>query len=176
MPRFWLPLMLSSCFILGTVWLLVPPLRFNLSASMPVGVYRLCSERPARNALVMFCLEGVWASLARGRDYLTEGTCPAGQQPLLKEVMALEGDLVTVDAMGVSVNGHLLANSRTRSSDSKGRALGSSLVEGTVPKSHALVMGRTPQSFDGRYFGLLPMAHLQCVEPLFTLNSGEHHD
>jgi type IV secretory pathway protease TraF len=54
--------------------------------------------------------------------------------------------------------------------DSQGRALLSALPEGIIPPGMALLLAKHPGSFDGRYFGLVPLDALQRVKPVFVFN------
>jgi len=132
-------------------------LRVNLTPSLPKGIYALRPGTPGKGDLVSFCLEGEFADLARERGYLQAGSCPSGLRPLLKMVTGLPGDVIPNDL-------HLW------SADSLGRALPSALPEGIIPPGMALVLAKHPGSFDGRYFGLVPLDALQRVKPVFVFN------
>lgn len=144
-------------------------LRFNLSASMPAGIYRLQEGSPVRGDLVQFvfphdCPFGV---LARERGYLGR---PESPYPLLKRVSAVACDLVEISPEGVRVNGVLQPDSRILEADSKGRPTRSVLKAGTVPEGLALLLAPSAKSFDGRYFGFVSVDRLQRVIPLITFN------
>ena len=144
---------------LGSVLLILAfaaGLRLNATASLPRGLYLLCPGMPERGEYAAFCLSGEFAELARERGYLQAGSCPSGLRPLLKRVAALPGDNVDTSALT------LLA------ADSHGRPLPSILHSGPVPSGMALLLADHPGSFDGRYFGLVPLNQLQRVRPLFT--------
>lgn len=131
-------------------------LRVNVTASVPRGLYLLCPGTPGRGEYAAFCLSGEFAALAKERGYLQAGSCPSGLRPLLKRVAALPGDVVNVSALTL------------RATDSQGRPLPSILHSGPVPAGMALLLADHPGSFDGRYFGLVPLDSLQRVRPLFT--------
>jgi type IV secretory pathway protease TraF len=57
-----------------------------------------------------------------------------------------------------------------RAVDSKGRPMPSILRAGTIPPGLALMLADHPGSFDSRYFGLIPLASLRRVEPVFSIN------
>lgn len=150
-------------------------LRYNLSASMPAGLYRLVDGNPGRGDLAHFvfpqdCPFGV---LARERGYLGK---PDSPYPLLKRVAAVAGDLVEIDALGVRVNNVQQPGSRILEADSKGRPNLSVLKSGTVPQGFALLLAPYSKSFDGRYFGFVSVDRLQRVIPLFTFNQEVRHD
>lgn len=131
-------------------------LRVNVTASLPRGLYLLCPGTPGRGDFAAFCLSGEFAALAGERGYVLAGSCASGLRPLLKRVVALPGDVVDASALPL------------RTADSQGRPLPSALYSGVVPPGMALLLADHPGSFDGRYFGLAPLASLQRVRPLFA--------
>ena len=132
-------------------------LRVNLTPSLPKGIYALCPGTPGMGDLVSFCLEGEFADLARERSYLQAGSCASGLRPLLKRVAGLPGDAIPHDL-------HIW------SADSLGRAMPSALPEGVIPSGMALLLANHTGSFDGRYFGLVPLDALQKIKPVFVFN------
>lgn len=159
-----LSLSLSGLFAAG--------FRLNVTPSLPRGVYHEAGGQPGRGDLVAFCLSGPWAGLARARGYLAPGACASGLRPLLKQVAALPGDGVHVSAEGIFViSGTEMRFWRTplRRQDARGRELPeSALRSGAVPQDMTLVLAEHPGSFDGRFFGLVPLSSLRRVEPIFT--------
>ncbi|WP_300162300.1 conjugative transfer signal peptidase TraF [Solidesulfovibrio sp.] len=166
---------LSVCSLtlaaLGFFW--VFGLRVNATASMPRGIYRLAPDAPERGDLVSVCLEqGYFAILALDRGYLRPGSCPNGLEPLLKRVAGMPGDHIEVGQDGIAINGRLWPQSRAVSWDSHGRPMpeAGSIGSRTIPESLALVLSDWhPGGFDSRYFGLVPMASLRKVEPVFLI-------
>jgi len=98
-------------------------LRFNLTSSLRVGIYRVSVEPPARGSIVHVCLSREVAEFARSRGYLGPGRCPSGVRPLEKVVLAVEGELVSLERDEIRVNGRAIPNSSTVLEDSRGRAL-----------------------------------------------------
>lgn len=150
-------------------------LRVNFTASMPRGLYILSSGAPVRGDMAAFCLDAwadPWLSLAKERGYLGPGLCPGNVQPLLKRIAAVSGDEVEVVPLGIVVatdGGMRFWRALLRNKDAKGRDLPeSALRSGIVPQDLTLVLADHPGSFDGRFFGLVPLASLQRVEPIFT--------
>ena len=90
-------------------------LHCNLTASLPLGLYREFPRPEGLGDLVAICPPAEWVRLVRDRGYLPPGRCDGGGAPLLKRIIAVEGQVVVVDAEGVSVDGHwLLAIGRLR--------------------------------------------------------------
>ena len=72
-------------------------LRLNVSASMPLGFWWVDTTPSFRTGdAVTVCLPDAVATMARSRGYVGSGTCSGDAEPLLKTVLALEGDTVTV--------------------------------------------------------------------------------
>jgi len=148
-------------------------LRVNATASMPRGFYLLVPGVPQRGDLVSICLEdGSSATLALKRNYLRPGSCPNGLEPLVKRVAGMPGDHLEIGQDGIAINGQLCPQSRALSRDSHGRPMPEAENFGsrTIPVGLALVLSdRHPGGFDSRYFGLVPMASLRKVEPVFLI-------
>lgn len=146
-------------------------LRWNVTSSLPRGLYRLSDEKPQRGDMVSFCLSGSWAELAASRGYVSGGACQYGIKPLLKMVAALPGDRLDVLQQGIKVQSNCSSFwfAPAMSHDFQNLPLpASQLSSGVVPKGKALVMGTHPGSFDSRYFGLVPLDSLIKAEPIFT--------
>ena len=74
--------------------------------------------------------------------------------PLLKRVVAVEGDWVSVSSSGVIINEQLLPNSAPLLRDKEGRALPvMNMDHYRLGTDQAFLMGVTPSSWDSRYFG-----------------------
>lgn len=156
----------------------------NHTGSMPLGLYRV-TRTPrdamtgapvlARGARVVWCLPLRLVDEARRRGYLGGGVCPGNVESILKEVAALPGDTVVVDADGMAVNGRRLPNSGPLARDSRGRAI-TAVPFGRYPvrPGEAWVWSPyTAHSFDSRYYGALPLADLVGVaRPLWTQDQG----
>lgn len=149
---------------LAIVLLGVLGFRFNLTESLPPGVYRVTSAPPARGSIVEVCLPRPVATFAGERGYLGPGICPGGVRPLGKVVLATEGDVVRHRPGAIRVNGGVVPNSRTAPRDSRGR---------TVPHqpwgSYRLGPGELwlfsdhPNAYDSRYFGPVEEANVVAV-------------
>jgi conjugative transfer signal peptidase TraF len=144
-------------------------IKINCSPSLPIGLYSTSSDRKA--SLIEFCPAEPFASLATSRGYRDRGTCRDGATPLLKPIVARAGDVVTVSAHGIGVNGRLLPNTAPLQTDTHGRpltpwpfgryAVGADTV--WVASSY------NPRSFDSRYIGPVPTAGIRdYVRPLLT--------
>ncbi len=99
---FWILILVVFC-ILGIIF--ISPVRFNITGSMPIGMYeRLHESSLKRSDIVSVCLPDSIAFEGKNRGFLASGECAQNTKPLLKEVIALPGDTVTVMDSGLCVN------------------------------------------------------------------------
>lgn len=172
------PRTIAPVVLLGAVgvvcWLVeATGLRFNLTPSVPVGVYRLTSSPPVKGDLVAVCLPAEFGMLGHSRRYLDAGRCPGGASPLLKQVGAAAGDLVEITSDGVFVNGVFLQASAPVF-DSDGRVL-DRLPDGELELAAGDLWVFSPHrdSWDSRFFGPLPRtAVLGAVRTIWTPLNG----
>ena len=149
-------------------------LRFNFTASMPLGVYRLTPAPPKgdlpRGTIVAACAPRIAAEVGRRRGYLAAGRCPAGTELLLKMIVAAGGDNVVISGNGVSVNGCKLPRSLQLASDDAGRSL-SRWPEGhyRLRSDQLWLYAANERSWDSRYWGPAAATDVTArAVPLFT--------
>jgi len=146
-------------------------LRVNMTRSLPMGLYLVTDD--ARCALVEFCPEGRAAEESKIRGYRNTGSCPDGGEPLIKPVVAHQGDIVEMFASGISVNGRLVSNTAPLSTDRVGRPLKSwAYGEYKVDASEVWVASAYNYgSYDSRYFGPIRIASIRHrLRPIWTLH------
>jgi len=140
-------------------------------SAAPAGIYRLSAAPIGRGALVAACLPAAIARTGLTRGYLREGDCPAGAEPVAKEIGALPGDELQIEPGFVAVNGVKFPNSQTAARDSAGRPL-AHVLSGAyqVGAGEVWLFGfNNRRSWDARYFGPIPMANLRGVlRPVLT--------
>lgn len=141
-------------------------LRINTTASMPRGLWRVMQndKTPRKMDIIAICPpDNPITTLARERGYIGAGRCPNGLEPLLKPVVAVTGDQVTVSTAGVTVNGQNLPQSAPLRLDSAGRSIEAYPFGAyRVPAGMAwIVSGYSPNSFDSRYFGPVSIANIE---------------
>ena len=155
-------------------------LRINESPSLPIGIWRVSPLRRdlRRDDIVSFCPPDTPAFReARRRGYLGSGLCEGGYEPLLKPVAAIEGDRLTRTEEGISINGRLIANSKSLDRDGSGRTLPSPGANDViVAKGEVWVISSyNPLSFDSRYFGPVPISRIEgLARPLFVFHPLRH--
>lgn len=144
-------------------------IRLNASASLPIGLYRISNDRFGK--LVEFCPAEPYAALSAERGYRKKGSCPDGAEPLMKPIVAIDGDMVTVSPSGVGVNGRLLRNSAPHRLDTDNRPL-EHWPFGTYrvcPGTAWVISSFNSRSFDSRYFGPIPVTCIRSyLRPLLT--------
>lgn len=131
-----------------------PRLVWNLTESSPVGLYRVGhAGRLQVGTMVVAWPPGAARRLGAQRRYLPSNV------PLVKRVAAAAGDRVCALGNRLLVNDRLVV--RRRASDRHGRPMPwwrgcRTLLEGDL----LLLMTATPDSFDGRYFGVTRRAQV----------------
>lgn len=154
----------TFCGLFGAVAMLAPQPRllWNASASVPVGLYAIdVGAAPTRGDLVAIAPPAQLSDWLSVRGYLPRGV------PLLKRVAAMEGALVCRSGVFVTIDGAPAA--RTRSADSMGRTLPPWLGCRRLRRGELFLLGASPDSLDGRYFGPLPAsAVIGTAHPILT--------
>lgn len=132
-------------------------LRINITPSEPLGVWRIVPlDRPVIvGDLVFICPPTTQRFVeARKRGYLRSGLCPGGYAPLIKTIIALEGQSIEVSET-VRIDGRDVASSHLLSIDGNGRPL-VPYQGGIVPVGAVFLHSGFPGSWDSRYFGSVP--------------------
>ncbi|WP_407179725.1 S26 family signal peptidase [Bradyrhizobium sp. STM 3562] len=130
----------------------VPKYIWNASESVPIGLYRLQSER----SLQLTELVAVWPPEPLARFLDSNGYLPIGV-PMLKRVLALPGQMVCRTGLAITVDNIEMGEARER--DGRGRPL--PVWEGCrvlAPGEVFLMNGQSANSLDGRYFGVIPIS------------------
>jgi conjugative transfer signal peptidase TraF len=136
----------------------LPGPRLNLTPSLPRGLYFYVPGSVKIGDTVQACLPARLAQFAREHEILMRGVCPHDVEPIVKVLAAAAGDTVTVTTAAVLVNGRAWPDSAIRSTDSSGRPVTMRMPLGArrLAANDVLLLGRSPHSWDGRYFGFLP--------------------
>jgi conjugative transfer signal peptidase TraF len=148
-------------------------LAVNWSPSMPVGLYWFhpVGELQLRD-WVSVCIPSEKAPLYRSRHYLPDHErCESGLAPVFKPIVAMPGDLVSLERDGVLVNGNLIPGSAALDTDSAGLLmphlpLGWSKRLG--PGEYFVLATFHARSLDSRYYGWVTRSQiLHQVFPIF---------
>ena len=165
---------------LGLVAGLVPAthalgLRINWTSSMPLGLYRKVPAHLERGEIVLICLPEEIAEVGRQRRYLPLGNCPEGVSLIVKEIVAIAGDVIELQEEFLAINGVVVDRTPLRSFDSLGRPL-DHVQPGRrlVADGEVWVLGsERSRSWDSRYFGAVPVeSTVASAKPVLTLGSG----
>ena len=137
----------------------------NETPSEPLGVYRVVAHRKEeylRGMLVLFAVPAEVRAIVYGRGWLRNGL------PLMKEIQGLAGDRICIFANRLEINGRTAGP--VFAEDSHGLPLPQRRGCFEVPAgSFFAASQRIPRSFDGRYFGALPLDVLQGeARPVWT--------
>ena len=168
--NYWWILVVSSLFILTQAafsfgWV-VPPndlVFFNRSASLPMGYYLSLPLGTLKEGdLVLVDLPQEMELYAVDRGWMEHG------EMLLKKIGGLEGDSYYVDDRIFEIDGKYIGPVYEK--DSQGLPMPVLRGNFVVKEGYFLpVADRRPNSFDGRYFGDVPLASIKGkVVPLWT--------
>jgi conjugative transfer signal peptidase TraF len=136
---------------------------YNHSLSMPVGFYARVHESMRLGSIVTLRAHRVADAYARGRGV-------SANFRLLKRVAATEGNIVCGDGLRITIDGEVRALRRVR--DSSGRVLPSWSGCRRLSRGQVLVLGDSPDSFDGRYFGIVNASEIEGIwSPIFVRQS-----
>lgn len=139
----------------------------NLSSSMPIGLYRKSSGNITNNDYVALCLDSHNTQLGISRGYLEKGTTCNGSVPLIKKVIALPNESITLSKNYIITNHHQY-NLKTLDFDNINRQLGS-IKPGKYQQDCYWLIGDDDftNSWDSRYWGCIKKSQiLYMVVPL----------
>jgi conjugative transfer signal peptidase TraF len=155
----------ASAFALGGY-------RINTTPSFPLGLWQIEPLRrdAAIGDTVFICppTEGKAFQLARERGYFPNGLCDGSVAPLIKTVVALPGQAVTVRDLKVYIDGTELGASSIQTKDGHGRPM-TTYAGGIVPPGFVFLHSDFVASYDSRYFGPVPAKGiLGLANPVLT--------
>ncbi|MBZ9710871.1 S26 family signal peptidase [Mesorhizobium sp. B3-2-1] len=163
-PAIFLATVLATTAMLCPAFTAVSPrLIWNASASTPIGLYMIEGGVPlSANDLVAVEPPEPLATLLADRGYLPKGV------PLIKHILAVSGQTVCRKELVISVDGTDVGMALKR--DRAGRDLPDWHGCRRIPVGAVFLMNsHVRDSFDGRYFGLLPTDHIiGRAVPLWT--------
>jgi len=144
---------------------------FNLySDSLPYGLYIRTKENPDRGSYVAACLTKEIAKVGLERGYLPKGRCDTGIRPVLKKVVGVDGDTITIIKQSIFVNGKIVSDSTILKNDSAGRPLKRFYADKTYlylrKNDYWLMSNYRPNSWDSRYWGIVDIEFV--LKPLWV--------
>jgi len=161
--RWWLALFFVVLFVTARAH----GVRFNITESMPRGVYQTHARASEVRIgeLVCFGSEHVKAPV-EARRYL------GGHLPMLKVVAAVAGSVVQLDSTTrqLKIDGVAVPCSEIHDRDSAGTVVPRVRYPLVIPKGSVWLMSLHPFGFDSRYFGPVALEALVCSDarPLWT--------
>lgn len=127
---------------------------YNSSTSIPRGFYVRDVGAPLRGAIVTVRAVDVAPDYARLRDFIDL------DDRFIKRVSAIDGDVVCAEGPAVTINGVQAAERMAH--DAAGRALPTWSGCRTL-QDEVFLLGDTSDSFDGRYWGPVPLTAIEGV-------------
>ncbi|CZO83085.1 MULTISPECIES: conjugative transfer signal peptidase TraF [Legionella] len=151
--------------------------RINLTESIPIGLYRITSAESLKNAYVIFCPDDRESfRLAKSRGYIDHGLNCGGYGYLMKKVVAVSGDILSVTPEGVLINQTLLPFSKPKLKDGINRTLPQwRILDYPLKVNEVMTMtSQSEWSFDGRYYGLVHTRQIKgMIIPIWVINKRE---
>lgn len=147
-------------------------LRINTTKSIAVGFYWATKEPVRKGVYVTFCPPRYMEAFveARKRGYIDIGLCPGNFGLVMKKIVAVKDDLITVSVDGVRVNGELMPYSAPLAADPAGRPLPLYSNRYTLEAGQVLLLSDVSRtSWDGRYYGPIYLYQIKdVIEPIYT--------
>lgn len=140
---------------------------WNVSASAPVGLYRVVPANTFHvgDLVAVMPPEPVASFLDQG-GYLPEGV------PLLKRVLALPGQVICRTGLAITIDGIEMGKAHER--DRRGRDLPDWQGCEIIAAGNLFLMNRNvSDSLDGRYFGPMPMQSVVGIATPLSTNREE---
>ncbi len=132
-----------------------PLVIYNPSESVPSGFYLRDASRPRNGSFVTVSAGAVSPNYAALRDYAD----PTDR--FLKRVAAMVGQRICADGANITVDGALVAQRIER--DAEGRTLPTWAGCRSLAENEVFLLGDTPDSFDGRYWGPTALTQIEAV-------------
>jgi conjugative transfer signal peptidase TraF len=154
--------LIIALFVIASI-IIMRKITINITSSMPLGLYIKQSGDIKRGDIVLVCLSEAYKTIGLQRHYVIKGNKCDGMTPLIKKVIAIPGDKVTLTDEYIKVNEQKYFY-LTYYYDSKKRAL-NVYPRGEYNQGYWLIGANDKHSWDSRYFG--PVKKWQI---LFKLN------
>lgn len=128
---------------------------YNRSPSLPVGLYWRVAGPPRYGDFVTVRAIDAAPSYAAKRHF------SGPRDRFIKRVAATRGQVACAEGDGIAIDGRLIARRRER--DRTGAALPRWTGCRTLAAGEVLLLGDTPDSFDGRYWGPIDAEKIEGV-------------
>ncbi len=142
----------------------------NITPSLPYGIYIKSKDKNIKiGDYVSFCLNEKFKQIGLSRGYLEQGKACNGSIPLIKKVIAIPYDKVTLSKSQITISDKIL-NYSTAQYDSLNRKL-DTYPEGSYIDNCYWLIGDydISHSWDSRYWGCIPPQQIiNKIKPLIT--------
>lgn len=147
----------SIIVICGGVYLFFSNIYFNPTVSEPQGYYFIYkSSTIKRGDQVLFCVDDATSiNIMHQLKLPYEETCKLHTPYLLKTIVAVPGDTITINKFGVYINNNLRPNSISFKSYHNLKLNPLSDRKLKLKNHEYFVLGQTLTSYDSRYFGII---------------------
>jgi conjugative transfer signal peptidase TraF len=144
-------------------------IRVNLSPSVPTGIWRMDINTSEWSGDVRFGYVVVTPSAHPGYRLAVERGYLHDLMPMLKRIVATEGDFVSYDERerAITVNGSYIPMTEILSRDTEGRDLPRPLFPTRLKRGEAWLSSENIRGYDSRYFGPVSTDLLQRAEPVW---------
>jgi conjugative transfer signal peptidase TraF len=145
--------------------------RLNLSPSVPRGVWKIVkqAELPQRGGYVVVPNGAGDESKNPGYRLAAERGYLLSPMPMLKRIVAVEGDFVSYDQSerAVTVNGSYVFMTEILSRDTEGRSMPSASFPLWLRERQAWLSSENIRGYDSRYFGPVSSDILKNAAPVW---------
>lgn len=146
----------SALFVGTIVGMILCGMRINLTGSMPVGIYKLSRDQSLHHDdLIAVCLPKSLAQHGLKNGYLMSGGCgDSNTMPVLKQLIAMPGDIVEVGLKSILVNVKTYP-AKIQTHDGLGHPLKihSQLGVKMMVNNYWIYGSASERSWDSRYYG-----------------------
>ena len=144
------------------LWIMTRYIVFNVSGSMPVGLYwKIAADEITAGDRVIACLPADLSKAAYDHGILNKSSlCAHGYEPLLKQVIAIANDHVVVDHQHIIVNGQSY-----QAPVSTDQAIPNTIgrVDFNTTGIWLYGVGNPQYSWDSRYFGAININNIHSA-------------
>jgi conjugative transfer signal peptidase TraF len=146
--------------------------RVNLSPSVPRGVWKVAEqpEEPQKGGYAVVPNDASDESKNPGYRLAAERGYLVGPMPMLKRVVAAEGDFISYDRRekAVTVNGSYVPMTEILSRDTEGRPMPGAFFPVRLRERQVWLSSENIRGYDSRYFGPVSSDILREAVPVWT--------
>lgn len=168
----WLWVLFIAVILLALMLMKIFSVTFNFTPSMPIGFYYKISK--AVNLKVgedvEVCLPEKIGKVGLKRGYIDEGSCPGGFEPIVKKLIAVPGDKISLTKKSIIVNGVEYRAPYIEYDMHGNHMIAYPIKEITSTNKYWLYGANDPKySWDSRFYGGVEIQNIKgVVRPLFT--------